>query len=194
MKKLFIFSLLSLLSLNNYAQKWFSTEEEKKDTTIQTKLYKGKKGELLEDSTGTHKIIYKFHNSEMYCWFRFDKSGKPSEDERGIHKKVEYWKYYKFYDKNGNIVKEVDDLGGTLFDPVYRTFKFDENGDLIELSYWTSHEKEKKPHYESNFGMIHKYIWKHNRETNISTQYAYYLSGELANKTILKRKNPGKTQ
>lgn len=155
------------------AQEWKSTKKQKGDTTIQTSVYINKSGEPIEDATKTNKIIYRYHGTSLFDWSRYDLAGKPSEDERGIHKKITSWKYYKFYDKNNHQIKKVtDNYYYEWSDAEFRVFEYDDYGNLIKLSYYKygfdyeTFETDTSviiPAGEASMNYVSEYLWDYKK-------------------------------
>lgn len=192
------FTLFGLLPALAVGQKWQQNTTYKGDTMVTVERYMGADGQPLEDSTGTHKIVSTFHNYYLLFSFRYDANDKASEDHRGVHHVAKFWKYFKFYDKNGAQVRRVKDAYQyTQSDATHCVYVYDEKGNLIEVSYF-----KEEPQYDSDNqrigtkstkavaaykGMAHRYVYKHLRKSKILKELNYSKDGRLQDRRVFKR-------
>lgn len=200
---LFLTMIFGVISTTK-AQKWEQHETTKGDTIVRTIIYVDKEGNEIEDSTNTHKIIEKYKDYYLLSSKRFNLKGEPTEDIRGVHhQKIFLMKFFKFYDKNGQSLRLVQDpYYHKQGNATYCIYKYNEHSDLLEVCFYKDElVKDKKTGkvirnrldavaiYK---GMIHKYQYKYSRNRKTIKEYSYNLKGEYVERRILKRKRAKK--
>ncbi|BDS09902.1 hypothetical protein [Aureispira anguillae] len=198
--------LVFLCSLCSYgmAQEWKTTETRSGDTLVQTQIYVNEKGEKIEDSTQTHKIVSKYRNYYLLNWERFRLDGTAAEDERGVHRKVMFLKkFFKFYNKNQKPLRWVRDAYHyEQGNATYCIFKYNERGDLIEVRFYRD-KVERDPTtgiivrnrlnaIEAYEGMVHRYQFKYFWNRKILKEYAYSIKNEFIDKRVFVGKRVNK--
>jgi hypothetical protein len=149
-------------------------------TTVYSKYENGKPVE----TKGSHKRVYKFMKemngtsvskgafiSEKF----FDLNGNPAEPY-GYHKKVKYWKYYKFYDKKGDPVLYVEEpYFYEWSDASIITYEFHKNGDLKSVAYYAYDSNGKlKPTAGAYLNAdVHKYVYTFDRKKGTVKEKIY---------------------
>ena len=134
--KIVLLLFFTFVSINSFAQKWVSDTINILDTSVIEKIYLND-NLVSENKVGIHKKVYKSINNRFYSLEYFNLKGLPIENENGIHKEVKYWKYSKFFNKEGVPLKRVKEYYWHEFsDAEYRIFEYDKKGNLISLSYF----------------------------------------------------------
>lgn len=193
----FFFSIANVL--DGAAQEWKTTEFNKEDTLVSTRVYLDNTGKSIADSTNTHKIVSEYKDYYLLKSQRFGLDGAATADERGVHKQVIFLKkFFKFYDKEGNALREVKEpYYYEQSNATYCIFKYNEYGDLLEVRFYKDEviEKEVAGIYvriqvdavESYEGMVHKYQFKYSKNRKTIKEYQYDIRGDFIEMRILKR-------
>jgi len=200
---LLVVSILLSLPFLSTAQEWKSTEVAAEDTIVQTQVYVDDKGNPISDTTGTHKIVYKYLKYYLLGWERYSLENKPTEDVRGVHRKEKFWKYYKFYDKNNQQLSQVkDSYKYDQGNATYCIYKYNEHGDIIEVAYYKDEavlDKKENVVVRNRVkavgaykGMTHKFIYHHSNHSKIIKEHLYGLDNKLQEVKTFKRKPPKK--
>lgn len=193
---------LNLFSSVSLAQSWKTTETKSGDTLIETKILI-QDNQAVDDTTGTHKIVFKYLNFSLLEWRRYNNHGAPAEDDRGIHKKEKFWKYFKFYDKNGKQLPFVQDSYSYEHgDATYCTYKYDSHGNLIEVTYYKDEVVYDKDNrfvvrnqinaVDAYLGMGHKYTYEYFNHGKLLKEHIYDRSNVLKETRTLKLKKDRK--
>jgi hypothetical protein len=194
-----VFFFLTYAVLDGTAQEWETTEFNKGDTLVSTKVYLDKAGNPIADSTRTHKIVSEYKDYYLLRLQRFGLNGAPTTDERGVHKQVIFLKkFFKFYDKEGNSLREVKEpYYYEQSNATYCIFKYNEHSDLLEVRFYKDEviEKEVAGIYvriqvdavESYKGMVHKYQFRYSKNRKTIKEYQYNIRGDFIEMRILKR-------
>lgn len=199
-----VYILLNLCPFSSGAQSWKTTETKSGDTIIETKILI-KDGQAVSDTLETHKIVYKYLKFSLLEWRRYGINGEPTEDDRGIHRKEKFWKYFKFFDKNGKQVLTVQD---SYFyeqgDATYCIYKYDSHGDLIEVAYFKDevvYDKNQKfivrnqiNAVDAYLGMGHKYAYEYFQNGRMLKERVYDRANLLKETRTLKLKKEKKTK
>lgn len=201
---LLVYILLNLCPFSTTAQSWKTTEVKSGDTIIETKILI-QDGQHVNDSTGTHKIVYKYLKFNLLEWKRYDAYGQPAEDDRGIHRKEKFWKYFKFYDKTGKQILTVQDgYSYEQGDATYCIYKYDTHGNLIEVAYYKDEVVYDKNNrfvvrnqinaVDAYLGMGHKYTYEHFQHGRTLKEHVYDRNNTLKETRTLKLKKDKKTK
>jgi YD repeat-containing protein len=196
--------LLNICPFFSVAQSWKTTELKSGDTIIETKILIHD-NQAVHDTTGTHKIVYKYLKFNLLEWRRYDIHGQPAEDDRGVHRKEKFWKYFKFYDKNNKQLHSVQDsYSYEQGDATYCVYKYDAHGNLIEVTYYKDEVVYDKDNrfvvrnqlnaVDAYLGMGHKYTYEYFQHGRTLKEHVYGRDNVLKETRTLKLKKDKKTK
>lgn len=189
MKFLFICLISCLFISEAIAQEQKETKIQNGDTAITVYAYFDN-GKAVE-KYGYHKAVYKYLKDEFLYSELFDAVGNPCEGTEGYHKKVNYWKYDKFYNKSGEQLLYVEEsYFYELSDVNTIVYEFSKNGDLKSVGYfnkslYNDNMKKLDKAVMKPVGMaymeadIHKLTYKFDRVKGLVTEKAYSPYGQL---------------
>ncbi len=203
MNQLFLILITCFLALPFYSfgQQWTFSETTVNDTIFEIQTYVDSTGTALEDSTGTHKIVRKYFDHYFGGWKRFDLAGNPAEDARGIHRKEKFWKYFKFFAKDGSQLKTVkDSYQYDHGDATYCIYSYNELGNLVEVAYFKdglvvgNAAPTPIKAVGAYKGMTHRFVYRHSRGSKTIKEFLYAKDGHLQDIKIFKKNKAKKKQ